>query len=36
MTPNLLPHEEISVVLWDQVNVVDVSLLLVMSSDEKE
>jgi hypothetical protein len=36
MTPDLLPHEARPDVFWNQVDVVDVDLLLVMSSDEQE
>jgi hypothetical protein len=36
MTPDLLPHEARPVVLWDQADVVDVALLLVMSGDQHE
>jgi hypothetical protein len=35
MTPYLLPHEA-RLVLSDQVDVVDVALLLVMSGDQHE
>jgi hypothetical protein len=36
VSPDLLPHEARPVVLWDQADVVDVALLLVMSGDQHE